>query len=614
MEQRKELSGLTNELFRQVVEAAPNAMVMVDRAGKIVLVNAQAEKLFGYAREELMTRGIEALVPERFRSGHPGFRSAYYTDMRSRPMGTGRDLYAMRKDGSQFPVEIGLNPVSTDEGTFVLAAVVDITERRRQEERFRQVVEAAPNAMVMLDRDGRIVLVNAQTEKLFGYPRNELVGQSIEVLVPERFRSRHPDYRDAFYSDLKTRPMGAGRDLYARRKDGSEFPVEIGLNPVSTDEGTFVLAAVVDITERRRLEERFRQVVEAAPNAMVMVDHDGRIVLVNAQTEKLFGYPRNELIGQSIEALVPERFRAHHPEYRASFYSNLTSRPMGAGRDLYGLRKDGSEFPVEIGLNPLSTDEGKFVLAAVVDITARKHAEDELLRKTDELARSNKDLEQFAYLASHDLQEPLRAVAGPLQMLQMRYKGQLDNRADEFITHAVDGATRMQALINDLLAYSRVGRSDDARQLTDCAQILDQALKSLSVMMEESGAEVRKEALPTLVAIPTHLTLLFQNLIGNAVKFRDKSRPVRIDVGAKRQGEGWLFWVKDNGIGIDPQYFERIFLVFQRLHTRAEYPGTGIGLALCKRIVEQHGGQIWVESAQEEGATFFFTLGVKNTI
>ncbi|MCP3705570.1 PAS domain S-box protein [Paraburkholderia sp. CNPSo 3274] len=466
----------------------------------------------------------------------------------------------------------------------------------------------------MLDRDGRIVLVNAQTEKLFGYPRDELVGQSIEVLVPERFRSRHPEYRDAFYSDLKTRPMGAGRDLFARRRDGSEFPVEIGLNPVSTDEGMFVLAAVVDITERRRLEERFRQVVEAAPNAMVMVDQDGRIVLVNAQTEKLFGYPRNELIGQSIEALVPERFRGRHPEYRVSFFNNLTSRPMGAGRDLYGLRKDGSEFPVEIGLNPLSTDEGKFVLAAVVDITSRKHAQEELLRKTDELARSNKDLEQFAYLASHDLQEPLRAVAGPLQMLQMRYKGQLDGRADEFIAHAVDGATRMQALINDLLAYSRVGRSDDARQLTDCAQILDQALKSLSVMMEESGAEVRREALPTLVAIPTHLALLFQNLVGNAIKFRDKARPVRIDVGARREGEGWLFWVKDNGIGIDPQYYERIFLVFQRLHTRADYPGTGIGLALCKRIVEQHGGQIWVESVEQEGATFFFTLGIKNAI
>ncbi|MEX3840052.1 PAS domain S-box protein [Paraburkholderia sp. BR10882] len=489
-----------------------------------------------------------------------------------------------------------------------------MTGRRRQEERFRQVVEAAPNAMVMLDRDGRIVLVNAQTEKLFGYPRDELVGQNIEVLVPERFRSRHPDYRDAFYSDLKTRPMGAGRDLFARRRDGSEFPVEIGLNPVSTDEGMFVLAAVVDITERRRLEERFRQVVEAAPNAMVMVDQDGRIVLVNAQTEKLFGYPRNELIGQSIEALVPERFRGRHPEYRVSFFNNLTSRPMGAGRDLYGLRKDGSEFPVEIGLNPLSTDEGKFVLAAVVDITSRKHAQEELLRKTDELARSNKDLEQFAYLASHDLQEPLRAVAGPLQMLQMRYKGQLDGRADEFIAHAVDGATRMQALINDLLAYSRVGRSDDARQLTDCAQILDQALKSLSVMMEESGAEVRREALPTLVAIPTHLALLFQNLVGNAIKFRDKARPVRIDVGARREGAGWLFWVKDNGIGIDPQYYERIFLVFQRLHTRAEYPGTGIGLALCKRIVEQHGGQIWVESVEQEGATFFFTLGIKNAI
>lgn len=475
-------------------------------------------------------------------------------------------------------------------------------------ELFRQVVEAAPNAMVMADRDGQIILVNAQTETLFGYSRDELLGHCVDMLVPERFRAVHPGYRHTFYGDLTSRPMGVGRDLFARRKDGSEFPVEIGLNPVTTGDEVFVLAAVVDITERRRLEERFRQVVEAAPNAMVMVDREGRIVLVNAQTEKLFAYAREELFGKRIETLVPERFRAGHHEYRAAYFGDLKPRPMGTGRDLYGLRRDGSEFPVEIGLNPVRTSDEVFVLAAIVDITERKRAEEELLRRTEELARSNQDLEQFAYVASHDLQEPLRAVAGPLQLLQRRYQGQLDARADEFIGHAVDGATRMQTLIDDLLAYSRVGRSGTAHQLTECEKALDQALKSLSVGLLEAGATVNRRALPTVIANPTQVALLFQNLVGNALKFRRRDVAAQIDVQAVRDGKDWVISVRDNGIGIDPQYFERIFLIFQRLHTRVEFPGTGIGLALCRRIVEQHGGRIWVESVPGSGTVFFFTL------
>ncbi|MEM5343600.1 PAS domain S-box protein [Paraburkholderia azotifigens] len=475
-------------------------------------------------------------------------------------------------------------------------------------ELFRQVVEAAPNAMVMADRDGLIVLVNAQAERLFGYPRDELVGSSVDRLVPERLRGAHPDYRNMFYGNLSSRPMGTGRDLFALRKDGTEVPVEIGLNPVTTNEGIFVLAAIVDITERRRLEERFRQVVEAAPNAMVMVDQEGKIVLVNAQTENLFGYRRDQLFGKSIETLVPERFRTGHQVSRSAYLHDLKPRPMGMGRDLYGRRQDGMEFPVEIGLNPVRTSNENFVIAAIVDISERKRAEQELIRRTEELARSNQDLEQFAYVASHDLQEPLRAVAGPLQLLQRRYQGQLDARADEFIMHAVDGATRMQKLIDDLLSYSRVGRSGAIPQLTECADALDMALKSLSVVLHESGAQITRGALPSVMAIPTQIALLFQNLIGNAVKFRQADRAVCVDVVATREGDSWVISVKDNGIGIDAQYFDRIFMIFQRLHSRADYPGTGIGLALCKRIVEQHGGRIWVESEPGNGTTVFFTL------
>ena len=217
-------------------------------------------------------------------------------------------------------------------------------------ERFRQVVESAPNAIVMIGSTGLIEMVNAQTERVFGYSRDELLGKPVEMLVPERYRPNHPGLRTSFFANPVSRPMGAGRDLYGLRKDGSEFPVEIGLNPIDTEEGTLVLSAIVDISARKRLEERFRQVVESAPNAIVMIGSTGLIEMVNAQTERVFGYSRDELLGKPVEMLVPERYRPNHPGLRTSFFANPVSRPMGAGRDLYGLRKDGSEFPVEIGL------------------------------------------------------------------------------------------------------------------------------------------------------------------------------------------------------------------------------------------------------------------------
>ena len=253
---------------------------------------------------------------------------------------------------------------------------LDETDRRRieralqkSEERFRRVVESAPNAMVMVNGSGQIKMVNAQAEQVFGYARDELLAQPVEMLVPERFRKMHPGLRHSFFADPNSRPMGAGRDLYALRKDGSEFPVEIGLNPIETDEGVMVLSAIVDISARKRLEERFQRVVEFAPSAMVMINAAGQIEMVNTQAERVFGYARAELLGRPVEMLVPERFRKHHPGLRQSFMGDPKSRPMGAGRDLYGLRKDGSEFPVEIGLNPIETDEGTMVLSAIVDIS-----------------------------------------------------------------------------------------------------------------------------------------------------------------------------------------------------------------------------------------------------
>jgi PAS domain S-box-containing protein len=242
------------------------------------------------------------------------------------------------------------------------------------------------------------------------------------------------------------------------------------------------------------------------------------------------------------------------------------------------------------------------------DVTAIKEAEARLLQEREELAHSNAELQQFAYVASHDLQEPLRAVASCVQLLKKRYGGKLDERADEFITHAVDGTKRMQALITDLLAYSRVGTHRHPFEAVDCEAILAEALANLAIAVEESGATVVHDPLPTVVADATNLTQVFQNLLGNAIKFRANGRKARIGITARNEAGEWIFSVSDNGIGIEPQYFERVFRVFQRLHTRESYPGTGIGLAICKKVVERHGGRIWIESLPDQGSTFHFTI------
>jgi light-regulated signal transduction histidine kinase (bacteriophytochrome) len=277
---------------------------------------------------------------------------------------------------------------------------------------------------------------------------------------------------------------------------------------------------------------------------------------------------------------------------------------------------DGGRLPVEYACAPIQA--GATVTGAVLtfrDITERRAAQRALEERARELARSNADLEQFAYVASHDLQEPLRAVVSYLQLLERRYSGQLDERAEKYIGYAVDGGRRMQTLITDLLTYSRVGRRDIAMAPVEMDAILDRALASLQVAIEESGAEIVRDPLPTVLADATQMTQIFQNLVGNAIKFRGEAAP-RIQISAERRAENgtdgqhgsWLFSVRDNGIGIAPEYRERVFVLFQRLHGRDEYSGTGIGLAVCKRIVERHGGTLWVDETPGGGSTFWFTI------
>lgn len=341
-------------------------------------------------------------------------------------------------------------------------------------------------------------------------------------------------------------------------------------------------------------------VVEAAPIAMLMADRGGNIVLVNEKIEELFGYRREELVGRPLELLIPEHLR---PDRKGDLEApaEQESGTAVARRDPFGRHKNGSEIPVEIGLNYLSHSEGFYEIAAIVDITER-------LRARDELRRSNAELEQFAYVASHDLQEPLRMVASYTELLAQRYRGKLDEKADKYIHYAVDGAKRMQRLVSDLLAYSRVGLQGKSLAPVDSARVLQWVLEVLRRPIAEAGAVVDVEALPVVLADETQLQQLFQNLIGNGIKFRRPDQPPRIGLRARELPHFWEFTVEDNGIGIETQYSDRVFQMFQRLHSRGHYEGNGIGLAISKKIVERHGGAIRLESNFGHGTLFHFTL------
>lgn len=612
-----ELAGISAQAL---LEGTPDAMVIVDGTGRIILVNGQAETLFGYPRGELVGLNVDRLVPDAVRPKHASHRARFMGEPKTRPMGAALDLRARRKDGSELPVEISLSPLHTPKGTLVTAAIRDVTDRRRAKEglsRLAAIVAASADGILTKTLDGTITTWNPACERLFGYSAAEAIGRSVTMLYPEGTAAEEQE----ILARVGRGESVAVREARRLRQDGKEIWVSVSVAPERDATGRIIGATAIkrDITDMRRAQERFRGLLEAAPDAMIIVDERGTIVLANAQAERLFGYSRTELVGSNVDMLVPDVVRPAHAGHRERFMKDPKARPMGAALDLRARRKDGTELPVEISLSPLDLEGERLVTAAIRDITDRRRMEKERQQGRDR-ERELEHLRQvdlfkttFLNTAAHELRTPLLPVKSELYMLKRRLQANGDAGVQSSLVLLERNIRRLAGLVEDLLDAARY---QAGRVVLKVEEADVHALARDAVDSYRQAADDRQIAIHLDLQGPPKAWIdagrvgqVLYNLLGNAVKFTPNGG--RIEVAVKNGPEELSMRVQDSGFGLTAEEIGRLFQPFVQLRQAVEpgQRGSGLGLYISRGFIEAHGGRIWAESGgPDRGSLFAFTV------
>ena len=595
--------------FRAAMDQSPDVIILIDRQTLTRLdCNETAARIARMSREDFLRSPYPTLV----KLSRDQLASQFDQVIAQWPKPQITEIRIQRPDGSHYPAEATRTALKLEGRWVIVENIRDISERYAAlaaAERFRAAVDASGDGLVLVDPfDRAVVDANDVAGEFLGRSRECLVGAPFSQLDPANRTSE--ELGREFDSVIEMHPDVDAAEFPARHAgDGRELWIERRRRAFVSQREWLILESYRDISERKRQQariERLATVVNLSADIILLVDRQSmRYIDVNEAACRHYGYSRAELLDLS-PAKTTLTYKSEE-ELAARFDEVIAMSPQVVRKELLEVRADGSTFEAEV-LGQAILSEGRWVIVSTErDITDRRRAEEEIRRRVAELTRSNEELEQFAYVTSHDLSEPLRMVASYTQLLARRYADKFDDEGREFMDFVIGGAQRMKQLIDDLLAYSRAGRPKAQMKLSRLDGALDDALANLERAVRDSGARIDRMPLPAIVCERVGMVQLFQNLVGNALKFRGGASPV-VRIQVAERGDEWMLSVADNGIGIAPEHFQRIFLIFQRLHGRADYDGTGIGLAICKKIVERHGGRIWVESPPGAGTIFKFTL------